>query len=80
MMDLHLINTALVGLGIGAAVIVLLAAAIIAVAAMVRGTATGRRIAAGAPTTGATAHWESLGSRGHARSHENLDVREPALR
>ena len=80
MIDLHLINTALAGLGIGAAVIVLLAAGAIAVAAMLRGTAAGRRIVAGAPTTGTTAAWESLGSRERVHSHESLDAREPALR
>jgi hypothetical protein len=69
MIDLHLINTALAGLGIGTAAVVLIAAAILVIAAVARrGHAEHRIVPASA---GAPAH--------AAVSHES-EVKEPALR
>lgn len=69
MIDLHLINTALAGLGIGAAAVVLIAAAILVIAAYARrGHAEHRIVPASADVSV------------HAAVSQESEVREPALR
>ena len=69
MIDLHMINTALAGLGIGAAAVVLIAGAVLAVVAFAR------RGDAGQPIIQASA-----GVSRDAADSERGEVRETALR
>jgi hypothetical protein len=74
MIDLHLINLALAGLGVGAAAVVLIAAAILTVAAFGRRSTAARQHQL-APVT---AHAAESAAPSDAGDHESL--REPALR
>jgi hypothetical protein len=69
MIDLHLINTALAGLGIGAAAVVLVAAAILVIAALARRGHAEHPIAPA-----------SAGASSHAAVRDAGEVKEPALR
>ncbi|HEX5188166.1 MAG TPA: hypothetical protein VFW16_01400 [Streptosporangiaceae bacterium] len=69
MIDLHLINTALAGLGIGTAAVVLIAAAILVIASFAR------RGNAGQPIVPARA-----GATARAAVSNESEVKEPALR
>lgn len=69
MIDLHLINTALAGLGIGAAAVVLIVAAVLVIAAFARRGHAEHRIAPA-----------SAGASWHAAASREGEVKEPALR
>ena len=69
MIDLHMINTALAGLSIGTAAVVLIAGAVLAVVAFAR------RRDAGQPIVPASAEVS-----GHAADSKREQVRETALR
>ncbi len=68
MIDVHVINTALARLGIGAAAVVLIAAAVLALAAFARRGRAERRIA------------QASAAEHAAVSNQESGVREPALR
>ncbi len=72
MIDLHLINVALAGLGAGVGVVLLIAAAIFAIAAIGRRGHAARRVQP-VPVRAASASTGPVGSR-------KDQVREPALR
>ena len=74
MIDIHLINVALAGMGISAAVVVLIAAAVLTIAAISTRRAaarSGQPAAAGAGPTGVPTEQSSRPGQAH---------REPALR